>query len=198
MKENRLPHWAQDHATYFLTFRLADSLPESLLSRWKSEREAWLKLHPAPWNPAEEAEYHSLFSSAEERWLDSGFGSCALARPEVRRPVVETIRAPDPHSIIWSLVIMPNHAHVLVSLKAGLGEMMRLWKGRSARLANLARGTSGAFWSKDYFDRLIRDESHFRNCARYIRRNPIKANLSAGEFFLAECGHVRGLLDGAG
>ena len=41
-----------------------------------------------------------------------------------------------------------------------------------------------AFWQKDYFDRLIRDSTHFWNCARYIQRNPAKANLREGEYSL--------------
>jgi hypothetical protein len=35
---NRLPHWQQDKATYFLTFRLADSVPVSQLDEWREEK----------------------------------------------------------------------------------------------------------------------------------------------------------------
>jgi hypothetical protein len=38
----RLPHWEQDNATYFVTFRLTDSLPKSVLDRIESERESIL------------------------------------------------------------------------------------------------------------------------------------------------------------
>ena len=34
---------------------------------------------------------------------------------------------------------------------------------------------------RDYFDRLVRDDRHFANCVRYIRRNPAKAHLHSGE-----------------
>ena len=36
----RLPHWEQDDATYFVTFRLADSFPKSVLDRIESERQS--------------------------------------------------------------------------------------------------------------------------------------------------------------
>lgn len=34
-----LPHWQQQGATYFITFRLADSVPKEKLDRWILERE---------------------------------------------------------------------------------------------------------------------------------------------------------------
>jgi REP element-mobilizing transposase RayT len=45
---------------------------------------------------------------------------------------------------------------------------------------------TGNLWQRDYFDRLIRDEKHFANCVRYIRRNPEKASLGKDEFILWE------------
>ena len=35
-----LPHWRQDGVTYFVTFRLADSLPQAKLDEWVRERDA--------------------------------------------------------------------------------------------------------------------------------------------------------------
>jgi len=43
-----LPHWRQDGTTYFVTFRLADSLPQEKLKRWKQERDEWLADNPKP------------------------------------------------------------------------------------------------------------------------------------------------------
>jgi len=39
---------------------------------------------------------------------------------------------------------------------------------------------------EDYFDRLVRDARHFANCVRYLRRNPEKTRLPAGEYELYE------------
>jgi len=68
---NRLPHWQQHSAVYFVTFRLADAVPLRLLNQWESERENWLRVHPEPWSPESEQEYHQRFSGAIERWLDA-------------------------------------------------------------------------------------------------------------------------------
>ncbi len=43
-----LPHWRQDGTTYFVTFRLADSLPKTKLRQWTLERNEWLERNPKP------------------------------------------------------------------------------------------------------------------------------------------------------
>jgi putative transposase len=76
--ENLLPHWQQKGATYFVTFRLADSVPTPLLTQWEEERAIWLRFHPAPWDVETELECHKRFTGAIERWLDAGYGSCVF------------------------------------------------------------------------------------------------------------------------
>jgi hypothetical protein len=36
----RLPHWEAEHAIYFVTFRLADSLPRSVIDEFEAERQS--------------------------------------------------------------------------------------------------------------------------------------------------------------
>jgi hypothetical protein len=36
---NHLPHWRQTGVTYFVTTRLADSVPQSTLKQWTKERD---------------------------------------------------------------------------------------------------------------------------------------------------------------
>jgi REP element-mobilizing transposase RayT len=198
---NRLPHWEQPGATYFLTFHLADSLPADLLAQWRVEREAWLKWNPVPWSPAQEREYHERFSGATERWLDAGHGECLLRRADVRAAVAAVLAKFDGDRY-WqhAWVLMPNHAHVFFSMKEGrtLPELLKAWKGASSRAAGLVLGrrmSDDAFWQKDYFDRLARDAEHFWNCARYIRRNPMKAKLRERESTLYLSEEVRAVLE---
>ncbi len=74
--ENRLPHWQQQGAVYFVTFRLADAVPLNLRTQLENERATWLRLHPQPWSAESEQEYHQRFTGAVERWLDAGHGAC--------------------------------------------------------------------------------------------------------------------------
>ena len=43
---NHLPHWHQGETWVFVTWRLKDSLPKSILDQCKEEMFIWLKLHP--------------------------------------------------------------------------------------------------------------------------------------------------------
>jgi putative transposase len=184
---NRLPHWEQDERTYFITFRTADSLPAEIVAVFHDEREAWLTRHPRPWDEKTEREYWERFGQRSERWLDEGYGACPLRRPELARLVGNALGFHEGRLYrqrAW--VVMPNHVHCLVSLSvdATLARVLHSWKSFTANEINRRLGTSGPFWQKDYFDRLIRSPEHFWRCARYIRHNPAK--LRAGESLLWE------------
>jgi len=194
--ENRLPHWQQEGAVYFVTFRLADAVPATLLAQWESERDAWLKVHPEPWSTETELDYHKRFSSAIESWLDAGHGACLLRRHDCAELVAEALRHFEGERLVMiSAVVMPNHVHALFvqNPEWPLEKLIRSWKGFTARLINALLGRSGGFWQRDYFDRLVRDERHFANCVRYIRRNREKARLGEGEFILWESELARGI-----
>jgi putative transposase len=187
--ENLLPHWQQNGATYFITFRLADSIPADLRAQLEEERSIWLRFHPEPWDSKTEQEYHTRFTAAIERWLDAGYGSCILRQPECTRIVDDALRHFDEQRLaLISSVVMPNHVHALLIQNAEhpLEDLLHSWKTFSSRNINRLVGRSGTLWQRSYFDRLVRDEKHFRNCVRYIRRNPKKAHLKPGEYILYE------------
>ena len=195
--ENRLPHWQQQGAVYFITFRLADAIPLRSRNEWANEREAWLRIHPEPWTKEIEREYHQRFSAAIERWLDAGHGSCVLRRSECAQIVAETLRHFERERVVMaSFVVMPNHVHALFvqNPEWALEQRIHSWKRFTTRQINKLLGRSGSFWQRDYFDRLVRDEKHFANCVRYIRRNPEKANLSANEFIIWESPIARDII----
>jgi REP element-mobilizing transposase RayT len=188
-KENRLPHWQQEGAVYFITFRLADSVPTRLLNQWEDERDGWLRLHPEPWSAEVEREYHQRFSGAIEHWLDAGYGSCLLRRPDCAHVVAETLRHFENERVVMiSFAVMPNHVHALFvqNPEWPLEKLTQSWKRFIAREINKLLDRAGKLWQRDYFDRLVRDEEHFANCVRYIRRNPEKALLGKDEFILWE------------
>ena len=195
---NRLPHWQQPGATYFLTFRLADSIPQALMEGWLQDREIWLAAHPQPWTPGQAQEFERRFYDQIDAWLDEAHGACLLRRPELAGAVSDTLGCFDgDRFVLHAWVVMPNHVHALFTLRAdqALPSVVKVWKGASARRINERRGSEGGVWQKDYFDRLVRDGEHFWRCARYIRRNPEKAGLRASAFLLHEHPSVREVLD---
>ena len=65
-----LPHWRQDGVTYFVTFRLGDSMPQEKMTQWCQERAEWLMNHPEPHDDATRREYYELFPERFQNWLD--------------------------------------------------------------------------------------------------------------------------------
>ena len=163
-----LPHWQQGEVMQFVTFRLADAMPERKLAIWREERDVWLDLHPKPWSPEKSAEYNERFTEQLEFWLDQGHGSCVLKGREYREALEEVLMHFQGDRVEHeSWVIMPNHVHLLFTPRAPLDDLLKAWKGVSSKKIGL-----GPIWQKNYRDRLIRDLDHYRSAVRYIRKNP--------------------------
>lgn len=131
-----LPHWRQDGATYFITFRLVDSLPAERIDHWITEREAWIEAHPEPVAEADWAEYHEKFSATLEHWLDQGSGCCLLELPECRQIVENAFRFFQGERYkLGEFVVASNHVHVLVTPLAGndLSDILHSWKSFTAK-----------------------------------------------------------------
>ncbi len=182
---HHLPHWQQDDTWVFVTWRLEDSLPKAKLDQWRAEREAWKQHHPEPWDEKTETEYHERFSRQIDEWLDQGSGACVLKDSANANIVADALRHFDGQRYeLAAFVVMPNHVHVLFRplQKHTLPDILRSWKGFTAREINKRIGRQGSLWQDEYWDRLIRNERHFSKVAEYIRDNPMKAHLRAGEF----------------
>ena len=186
-KRGHLAHWEQTGATYFVTFRLADSIPADVLSQWKCERAAWLKLHPQPWDWKTAREYMRRFEEEREHWLDQGHGSCLLREPRAAAIVAESLNHFDRERyLVDAYVIMPNHVHVLFKPlgKNSLADIVHSWKSFTAQALNREMNRAGALWMHESFDTIVRDAEHLRVCREYIAQNPAKARLSEGGFIL--------------
>ena len=74
---------------------------------------------------------------------------------------------------------MPNHVHVLLKIlpNHALAEISHSWKSYVAHQVNKLLGLDGPFWAREFYDRFIRDEKHFKNVVKYIHQNPVKAGL---------------------
>lgn len=74
---------------------------------------------------------------------------------------------------------MPNHVHVLVEIdpEYQLSAIVHSWKSFTAKGAIKLLGQSAHFWQPDYFDRFIRDDTHYANAVSYIQQSPVKAKL---------------------
>jgi REP element-mobilizing transposase RayT len=179
----RLPHWEKDGATYFITFRLADSLPKSVLDRIESERQsivATAHQFRRELSPDERRKIQRLSSPVIERFLDTGAGACHLQTALIAEEVANALRHFDEKRYrLFAWCIMPNHVHVVARFFPGqtLPTVVHSWKSFGSKRANKILGAHGAFWQKEYYDHLIRSEAEFDRAVLYIVDNPAKAGL---------------------
>ncbi|HWP52757.1 MAG TPA: hypothetical protein VN476_01420 [Pyrinomonadaceae bacterium] len=93
-----LPHLQPAGATFFVTFRLAGSLPKSVIEQWQNERQ-WLE-HLEQTNPAHFSEVKSDF---ERQWfakfesvLDGGsYGPTWLKDERIAQQLVDSLHYRD-------------------------------------------------------------------------------------------------------
>ena len=182
IESRHLPHWRQDGATYFVTFRLADSLPNEVYIRWKQEREAAVRAAGAASEPVMEK-----FREQMESQLDDAHGACWLKNPDVADMVENALRHFDGERyVLGRYVIMPNHVHLVVRplMEHKLSDIIHAWKSFTAHEANQLLGREGEFWQDESFDHIVRNEASLEKFGRYIQENPSKAGLSGKNFRL--------------
>ncbi|MDE2126998.1 MAG: transposase [Armatimonadetes bacterium] len=166
-----LPHFEAGEVAQHIVFRLADSLPRRIVAAMAA-RLADL--------PASQIELERR--KRTERVLDSGYGACWLRQPEVAQIVEGALLYFDGDRYrLHAWTVMPNHVHVLVTpLGANtLSGIVHAWKSYTANKANRIVGACGQFWQSEYYDRAIRDDTHFTAAVFYIAANPVKAALCA-------------------
>lgn len=186
----RLPHWRQWGVTYFVTSRLADSVPAGVAAEWRREREVWLRAHGVAsagelgrLTDEQRHEYHRRFTARFHTLLDAGHGECVLAQARCAEILAARLNAG--HGTAYELdawCIMPNHLHALVrpAEKVTLGEIVRHWKGGSAFEINRVLSRKGRLWQAEPFDHIVRSEAQLEHFRRYIAENPAKAHLRSG------------------
>lgn len=163
-----LPHFEGSEIAQTINLRLADSLPKRVLERWSQE----LTLDPLM--------NASVVRERIERYLDQGYGSCALRDKRMAKMVQNSLLHFDGERYsLCAWVVMPNHVHLLLTTNSvwPLSKIMKLFKSYTSHEANRILARRGQFWMEDYFDRYIRNAKHFTNAITYIGNNPVKAGL---------------------
>ena len=185
-----LPH-IENQSLQFITFRLYDSLPQSVIEQLKAFRETSdtgtqvSHLRSATDEAAGEAPaYHQQnrqILALLDKYEDAGYGQCFLKDERIAKIVQDALL--HFHGERYELIewcIMPNHVHVLIKVEPGvsLSTILHSWRTFTAHEANKVLGRTGQFWMHEYFDRYIRDTGHFNKTVNYIRNNPVKAGLA--------------------
>lgn len=160
-----LPHFDAAGVYQMITYRLADSLPKHVIQKLINDSD----------NDLERRKQYELK-------LDTHLGSCILKKSNVAQIVLDAWM--HWHKQKYNLIaytIMPNHVHLIIDhfSQSSLGTLVHSWKSFTAKEINKRLQCSGPVWSKDYWDRYIRDETHYNNAVQYILENPVKAGLTS-------------------
>ena len=198
-----LPHYQPEGATYHVVFRLAGSIPTSVLTELRFQREQEVKRIQAAKSEEEKArllrDHKRKYFEKIDQLLDSCVhGPCWLRKPEVASIVAAAMHYYDGKKIdLIAYSIMPTHVHGIVRLlhenvrrvsdpmKAGrdgvpsykVTELLGSIKKYTALRANRILGRRGAFWQSESYDHVIRDADELDRTIRYVLENPVKAGL---------------------
>lgn len=170
-----LPHWHQIGKIQFITFRLADSLPQSKIKELSSFIAEFNAGYPKPWDLSTTKKFRATVGRIEERLLNNGYGSCLFKKSELREVITSAIKHYSPsHYTIVAYVIMPNHVHLLVHFHSDINpeRIMQSIKSYSSHQINLKLQKTGKVWMSEYFDRIVRSENDLQKYIEYIGNNP--------------------------
>lgn len=183
----KLPHYQPAEATFFVTFRLAGSIPKDVIRRLRENHQLIKKgiLAQKDLTDKEKRELQyvaqkQLFADTDA-FLDTNPNEPYwLKEKAVAEIVSEAIHYRDMKQYdLQAYTIMPNHVHMMMTLLPDapvLFKVMQHLKRNVAKMSNKVLGRTGlAFWEDESYDHVVRDEKEFYRILNYILRNPIKA-----------------------
>ena len=178
--QRHLPHWRQPGATYFVTYRLADSLPQGVIDYISRMRHEIMRLGTNPSAKVLRDQYEQEVGRRFESSLDEGHGQCVFQDTANAKILDDSLQfGSKDRYFLGCTVVMPNHCHILIRPYDGcdLEKVLGSIKGYTAHQINKRTGSSGELWQEECYDRIVRDEEHLYRVIQYIGRNPAKCGL---------------------
>lgn len=181
-----LPHYESTGSTYFLTFRLAGTLPQNVLKQFQGEKNTILnsaRQNNRPFNKEEQARLKYFESQKIQEYLDRGLGECWLSDEKIARCVMASMEYFNGKRYInKAFCIMPNHVHWLFTPISNaedstLSAIAHSIKSFTSKQANQLLKRQGTFWSREYYDHCVKSDDEFQKLVAYTIQNPVKARL---------------------
>lgn len=180
----RLPHWLVADSTYFVTIRLAGTIPCDVLKKLAAERDALASKRPT--DEAQLALQRKQFVRIEKVLDAHQPGRDWLLNSLVASAFFNSLTwfgEPARGWNVYAVTLMSTHAHIVMRNGAGLsGELLRhlgQFKRHTAHESNKLLGRSGSFWAREDFDHWCRNENKVLGAVRYTANNPVTAGLCA-------------------
>ena len=197
ISERQLPHLFQPGVITFVTFRTADSIPQSVLQLWLEELRDWLRLRGVMLPPkAALPNVESLPAKLQgpyrqkrfHKWnehLDACHGECHLRKRELAEIVLNSLRHFGAERYeLDSCIVMPNHVHLLAAfhLPTTCRGQSESWLHFTAFRINQRLNRKREFWQSEPFDHLVRSPEQYLYLRKYIAENGIKAKLPPTDY----------------
>ncbi|WP_081722145.1 transposase [Geminisphaera colitermitum] len=188
-----LPHQKFEGAIYFVTFRLANSLPAEVIGRLREQRRLLLARINADPEKARHAgdgqqALWTWYAAEVDTILDRCLGDAWLRQSDIADLVSGALRFFERQRyLLHAWCVMPNHVHAVIEPLGDhtLAAILHSWKSWSGKRANELLGREGQrFWQRESFDHWVRDADEFDRLVRYTLENPVAAGLCkvAGEW----------------
>lgn len=185
-----LPHVQPEGATFFITCRLAGSIPPPVRLALIQEAESEARRLDDVADKTERSNMaYLMHRKAFGRWdatLDAAVsGPTWLKDPRIANIVTDSLRFRDgkQHDLL-AFCIMPNHIHVVLTPLSdneghypSLTAIMQSIKGHTARKSNRELGRDGQFWQHESYDHWVRDGAELQRIVQYVVNNPVKARM---------------------
>lgn len=183
-----LPHILPHSASYFVTFRLFNSLPRIVVDKIVSDYKLTIRSLLIKGGDEAKSEINiqrEIYFKRFDQLMDrSSFGSQWLKQEQIAQIVAETLHYHDGGRYeLICFTIMPNHVHVVFNhdidhTAVSVTDILQSIKKYSARRANeMLKRTGYSFWQNESYDHVIRSDQEYENVIRYVIYNPVKANL---------------------
>ena len=199
-----LPHYFIKGSVFFVTTRLAGSIPMARLEQLHNELENGKKsikaIQDLSMRKDSNLKLQRWFFKEYEALLHYGnWGPKWLAVDAVAEIVKDSFHWGEGDRYqLFAFTIMPNHAHIVLKPifpdndtteqtppkrpndkdDYFLSNLLQSIKKYSAREANKVLGREGNFWQHESYDHLVRDYDELIRCMDYTLNNPIKTGLA--------------------
>jgi putative DNA methylase len=187
---------------HFVTYRLADTIPGSVLHDLRENRRAQLLRKPGQETETKvhRANAHKRFFAEYDAYLDHNKSINWLTLPAVAAVIRGNLYHHNGSKYdLLAYCVMSNHVHVLFQpqdrvteelrdvenhepdefpdSQSPLSGIMHSLKSYTAHRANELLNRSGQFWQHESYDHWVRDEDELERIVHYIAWNPVKAKL---------------------
>lgn len=205
--ERNLPHYQPEGYAYFITTRLAGTIPKVVYEKIKSEYEQGLKMLSSFKNDKTKKDKYRELNRKNFMKYEKILDTCKYSHKWLGDKRIANVLKDSLHhrdGNLFDLIaynIMPNHIHLVIypiverkasfaqireeDIKSDSGEslyivskIMQDFKKYTTREANKILKRKGKFWQHESYDHVVRDQKELRRIVKYILNNPVKAGLS--------------------